>query len=86
MDPRPQAKGRQERFFGTVQNRLVKGMRKAGVCTLAAANQKGLHRGYGGGEFHFITCSRHRRQPFVGSARRRRYPSLNTLDEVKKAV
>lgn len=35
----PQAKGRQERFFGTAQDRLVKGMRKAGVSTLAAANQ-----------------------------------------------
>ena len=35
----PQAKGRQERFFGTAQDRLVKGMRKAGVRTLAAANQ-----------------------------------------------
>lgn len=34
----PQAKGRQERFFGTAQDRLVKGMRKAGVNTLAAAN------------------------------------------------
>jgi DNA-binding Lrp family transcriptional regulator len=34
----PQAKGRQERFFGTAQDRLVKGMRKAGVSTLAAAN------------------------------------------------
>jgi hypothetical protein len=35
----PQAKGRQERFFGTAQDRLVKGLRKAGVRTLAAANQ-----------------------------------------------
>jgi transposase len=34
----PQAKGRIERFFGTAQDRLVKGMRKAGVRTLAAAN------------------------------------------------
>ena len=34
----PQAKGRIERFFGTAQDRLVKGMRKAGVRTLAEAN------------------------------------------------
>ena len=34
----PQAKGRIERFFGTAQDRLVKGMRQAGVRTLAAAN------------------------------------------------
>lgn len=35
----PQAKGRQERFFGTAQDRLVKGLRKAGVSTMAGANQ-----------------------------------------------
>lgn len=35
----PQAKGRQERFFGTAQDRLVKGLRKAGVNTLEDANQ-----------------------------------------------
>lgn len=35
----PQAKGRIERFFGTAQDRLVKGMRKAGVRTLPEANQ-----------------------------------------------
>lgn len=35
----PQAKGRIERFFGTAQDRLVKGMRKAGVRTLEEANQ-----------------------------------------------
>jgi hypothetical protein len=34
----PQAKGRIERFFGTAQDRLVKGMRQAGVRTLTAAN------------------------------------------------
>ena len=34
----PQAKGRVERFFGTAQDRLVKGLRKAGVETLAEAN------------------------------------------------
>jgi hypothetical protein len=35
----PQAKGRIERFFGTAQDRLVKGLRKAGVRTREAANQ-----------------------------------------------
>ena len=34
----PQAKGRIERFFGTAQDRLVKGLRKAGVRTLVEAN------------------------------------------------
>ena len=41
----PQAKGRVERFFGTAQDRLVKGMRKAGVCTLEQA-QRYLDRVY----------------------------------------
>ena len=41
----PQAKGRVERFFGTAQDRLVKGMRKAGVCTLQGA-QNYLQRVY----------------------------------------
>src|SRR5260221_9364528 len=35
----PQAKGRIERFFGTAQDRLVKGMRKAGSSTPEAANE-----------------------------------------------
>ena len=34
----PQAKGRIERFFGTAQDRLVKGLRQQKVCTLEAAN------------------------------------------------
>lgn len=34
----PQAKGRVERFFGTAQNRLVKGLRKVKAATLEAAN------------------------------------------------
>ena len=34
----PQAKGRVERNFGTAQDRLVKGMRVAGVTTLEQAN------------------------------------------------
>ena len=35
----PQAKGRVERLFGTLQNRWVKELRLAGVCTLEAANR-----------------------------------------------
>ena len=35
----PQAKGRVERSFGTAQDRLVKGLRVAGVHTLAQANR-----------------------------------------------
>jgi hypothetical protein len=35
----PQAKGRVERCFGTLQDRLVKGLRKAGVRSLEKANQ-----------------------------------------------
>jgi transposase len=41
----PQAKGRVERFFGTAQDRLVKGLRKAGAGTLEEA-QKYLDRVY----------------------------------------
>ncbi|HWB82740.1 MAG TPA: ISNCY family transposase [Bryobacteraceae bacterium] len=35
----PQAKGRIERCFGTLQDRLLKAMRRAGVSTLEAANR-----------------------------------------------
>ena len=35
----PQAKGRVERFFGTAQDRLVKGLRKVGAHTLEQANR-----------------------------------------------
>ena len=35
----PQAKGRVERSFGTMQDRLVKGLRRAGVSTLEQANR-----------------------------------------------
>jgi hypothetical protein len=35
----PQAKGRVERMNGTLQDRLVKAMRRAGICDLAAANR-----------------------------------------------
>jgi len=35
----PQAKGRVERLFGTLQDRLVKALREANACTLEEANQ-----------------------------------------------
>lgn len=35
----PQAKGRVERLFGTLQDRLIKELRVAGVCSLAEANR-----------------------------------------------
>ena len=35
----PQAKGRVERLWGTLQDRLVKELRKAGACDLESANQ-----------------------------------------------
>ena len=37
----PQAKGRVERAFGTLQDRLVKELRLAGISTIAAANAHG---------------------------------------------
>jgi hypothetical protein len=36
---RPQAKGRVERLFHTLQDRLIKAMRVAGIATLADANR-----------------------------------------------
>ena len=35
----PQAKGRVERLFGTLQDRLIKEMRVAGICSMAEANR-----------------------------------------------
>src|SRR5690606_14534863 len=40
----PQAKGRVERLFRTLQDRLVKGMRQARVCTLEEANEYLMRR------------------------------------------
>ena len=41
-----QSKGRVERAFGTLQDRLVKELRLAGISTIAAANAwvPGIHR------------------------------------------
>jgi putative transposase len=44
---------------------------------------KGLQRWYGGGEFHFITCSCYRRQPFLASAWRKDL-FLKILEETRK--
>jgi len=44
---------------------------------------KGLVRIYGQGDWHFITCSCYRRQPFLGSARRRDL-FLKILEEVRE--
>jgi hypothetical protein len=47
----PQAKGRIERAFGTLQNRMVKELRLAGISTIAAANAwlPGFITGYNAG-------------------------------------
>ena len=44
---------------------------------------RGLKRIYGGGEFHFITCSCRDRRPFLRSAHRRDVV-LQMLEEVRK--
>jgi hypothetical protein len=44
---------------------------------------KGLRRIYGGGDFHFVTCSCYRRQALLKSARRRDI-FLEILEQVRK--
>jgi len=44
---------------------------------------KGLRRWYGGGEFHFITCSCYHRRAFLASARRKDL-FLKILEEVRE--
>jgi putative transposase len=44
---------------------------------------KGLRRWYGGGDYHFITCSCYHRQAFLGSAARRDL-FLEILEEVQR--
>ena len=41
------------------------------ACTIGSVMPVGLHRTYGAHHLHFITCSRYRRLPFLGSARSR---------------
>ena len=43
----------------------------------------GLHRYHGAGDFHFITCSCYRRQPLLGTARRRDL-FLAVLEQVRR--
>ena len=43
----------------------------------------GLTRYYGGGDLHFITCSCYRRQPLLGTARRREL-FLRILEQVRR--
>jgi putative transposase len=43
----------------------------------------GLHRYYGAGDLHFITCSCYRRQPLLGTARRRDL-FLTVLEQVRR--
>jgi REP element-mobilizing transposase RayT len=42
-----------------------------------------LHRYYGAGDLHFITCSCYRRQPLLGTARRRDL-LLKVLEQVRQ--
>jgi putative transposase len=44
---------------------------------------QGLRRFHNTGQRHFITCSCYRRQPFLGSARRRDY-LLKVFEEVRQ--
>jgi len=48
-----------------------------------AGMTKNLHRYWGGGDLHFITCSCYRRQPLLGSAQRRDL-FLTVLEQVRQ--
>jgi putative transposase len=47
------------------------------------AMRRKLKRYYGAGDLHFITCSCYRRQPWLGTARRRD-PFLTVLEQVRR--
>jgi len=49
----------------------------------AGTMRRNLIRYYGAGDLHFITCSCYRRQPWLGTARRRDL-FLNVLEQVRK--
>jgi hypothetical protein len=49
----------------------------------SGAVRHNLHRYYGAGDLHFITCSCYRRQPLLGSPRRRDL-FLRVLEQVRK--
>jgi len=55
----------------------------AGLGNYARAMRHHLHRYYGAGDLHFITCSCYRRQPRLGTARRRDL-LLKVLEQVRK--
>ncbi len=47
--------------------------------------RRNLKRYYGAGDLHFITCSCYRRQPLLGTPRRRDL-LLTVLEQVRKAL
>jgi Winged helix-turn helix len=71
----PQAKGRIERAFGTLQNRLVKELRLAGISTVAAANAwlPGFITGYN---------ARFGREPVNAKDLHRPLTAADNLDEI----
>jgi hypothetical protein len=71
----PQAKGRIERAFGTLQDRMVKELRLAGISTVAAANAwlPGFIAGYNG---------RFGRQPANAKDLHRPLTAADNLDEI----
>jgi len=71
----PQAKGRVERAFGTLQDRLVKELRLAGISTVAAANAwlPGFITGYN---------ARFGRQPVNAKNVHRPLTAADNLDEI----
>jgi len=72
----PQAKGRVERCFGTLQDRLVKGLRKAGAKTIEEANR------YLEGVFLPDWNRRFRREPASGVDAHRPLGEGHDLDSV----
>jgi hypothetical protein len=71
----PQAKGRIERAFGTLQDRMVKELRLAGISTIAAANTwlPGFIASYN---------ARFGRQPLNGKDLHRPLAATDNLDEI----
>ena len=55
----------------------------ASFCNYARALRHTLHRYYGAGDLHFITCSCYRRRPLLGTTRRRDL-FLRVLERVRK--
>ena len=55
----------------------------ASLGRYSVAMRRNLRRYYGAGDLHFITCSCYRRQPFLGTPRRRDL-FLTVLEQVRK--